>query len=134
MGEETEKKTEKKKVRHIIIRVVEQRGQSALVEWPQEGDLRRAYVPLDKIDNAQCDEDVLNAGLSSGTPWEDLIDPSGLTPEAIGKELRQNGIWGSADLERNLQGAQRAINRATGLTPASLHGLAKQYESEEDKR
>jgi hypothetical protein len=129
---EEEKKTEKKKVKHIIIQVVEQRGQSALVEWPQEGDLRRAYVPVDAISNAKCDEDVLNAGLPYGVPWEDLIDASGLMPEAIGKELRRLGFWTAVDIEKSIQGTQRAINKATGLTPASLHTLAKQYETEED--
>lgn len=132
MNEEDKKeqKKEQKKVRHIIIQIVEQRGQSALVEWPQEGDLRRAYVPVDAISNAQCDEDVLNAGLPYGTPWDDLIDASKLTPEAIGKELRRRGVWTSADIEVNMQGAQRAINLATGITPASLHTLAKLYEED----
>ena len=137
MSEEVDKKAEKKqpKKRHIIIQILEQRGQSALVEWPQEGDLRRAYVPLDKIDNAQCDEDVLNAGLPSGVPWEDLIDASRLTPETIetiAKKLRRQEIWTAVDIEKNMQVVQRTINLATGLTPASLHTMARQYEAKED--
>jgi hypothetical protein len=129
-----DKKPEKKeqKKQHITVAIIEQRGESALVEWSQDGDLCRAYIPADKIKDAKCDQDVLNAGLPSGTPWEDLIDASKLTPESVGKELRRAGIWSSADIEASLQAAQRAINQATGLTPASLHGLAKKYEAKED--
>ena len=126
MDEEKDKKPEKKerKKQHIIIDIIERKGQSALVEWPQGGDLRRAYVPASKIKDAKCDEDVLNAGLPFGVPWEELIDASGLTPGAIAMELRRRGIWTSADIERNPKGVRRAVDAATGLTMGALHGLA----------
>ncbi|MGD8499011.1 MAG: hypothetical protein PVJ86_00095 [Phycisphaerales bacterium] len=134
MDKQEDKKPEKKqpKKQHIIIDIIEQRGESALVEWPQGGDLRRAYVPVSKVKDAKCDEDVLNAGLPYGTPWEELIDASRLTPAIIAKELRRRGVWTSVDIEASLSRTQRAINQATGLTPASLHNLARQYEAKED--
>jgi hypothetical protein len=129
-----DKKVEKKepKKQYITVIIIEQRGESALVQWSQDGDLRRAYVPLDEIKDDKCAESVLSAGLSHGVPWEDLIDASRLTPEIIAKELRRRGVWTSADIEASLQQAQRAINEATGVTPASLHNLARQYEAKED--
>jgi len=126
---EEEKKKERKPKR-IAVRVVAQEGKSALVEWEAEGDLCRAYVPAAKIEGGQCDEDTLAAGIRYGVPWEDVIDAA-LSRESVGKQLRRHGIWTRADIEKNMQGAQRAINQATGLTPASLHTLASQYESKE---
>ena len=125
-----EEKKKERKPKQVAVRVVEQRDKSALVEWEAEGDLCRAYVPAAKIEGGQCDEDTLAAGIRYGVPWEDILGemPSG---ETVGKQLRRHGIWTRADIEKNMQGAQRAINQATGLTPASLHTLASQYESKE---
>lgn len=126
---EEEKKKERKPKR-VAVKVIEQKDQSALVEWSVEGDLCRAYIPAAKVEGGQCGEDTLAAGIPYGVPWEDVISTAP-TREAIGKQLRRHGIWTRADIERNMQGAQRAINQATGLTPARLHTLASQYEAKE---
>lgn len=124
-------KERKPKQKSIAVKVIAQEGQSALVEWTTEDDAHRAYVPHEKIEDGECPEDALRAGIPYGAPWEELIDLSGLTPQAVARQLRRHGIWTRADIERNMQGAQRAINQATGLTPASLHTLASQYEAKE---
>ncbi len=129
MTEDKEKKP--KAARRIEVRVVAQEGESALVEWAEEGDLRRAYVPVGKIEGGRCSMDDLNAGIPYGVPWEDLIDVSGLTREAVGREMRRKGFWTSADINENMRTVQRAINAATGLTAASLYTLAREYESKE---
>lgn len=130
MAEEKEKKKERKPKR-IAVKIIAQKDLSALVEWEAEGDLCRAYVPADKVEDGQCGEDVLAAGIPHGVPWEDVL-PETPPREAVGKQLRQHGIWTCADIEKNIQGVQRAINQTTGLTPASLHTLASQYEAKKE--
>ena len=125
-----EGKKKERKLKQVAVKVIARKDQSALVEWEAEDDLCRGYVPAARIEGGQCDEDTLAAGIRYGVPWEDVIDAA-LSKESIGKQLRRHGIWTRADIEKNMQGAQRAINQATGLTPASLHTLASQYESKE---
>lgn len=129
MTEDKEKKP--KAAKKVEVRVVAQEGESALAEWAEEGDLRRAYVPVGKVEGGRCDLDALNAGITYGVPWEDLIDVSGLTREAVGRELRRKGFWTSADINDNMRIVQRAVNAATGLSAASLYTLAREYESKE---
>lgn len=129
--DEKEKKQERKP-KQVAVKVVAQKDQSALVEWAAGDDVRRAYVPAGKIEGGRCDLETLEAGIPYGAPWEDLVDLSGLTPQAVARQLRRHGIWTRADIERNMQGAQRAINRATGLTPARLHTLASQHEAKKE--
>ena len=130
MTEDKEKKKQERKPKTVAVRVVGQKGKSALVEWEAEGDLCRAYVPASEVEGDRCGEDVLARGVPYGVPWEDLVGP--VAPEAVGKQLRRRGIWTRADIEKDIQGVRRAINEATGLTPASLHTLASQYEANKE--
>jgi hypothetical protein len=124
-----EKKEEKKerKPKQIAVKVVESKGKSALVQWRDGDDLRRAYVPADKVKGDQCDEDTLKAGIPYGVPWEQLITIK-FDPVAIARLLRQRGIWTSRDLEMNPNMLRRVVERATGLTAAPLRRAAAQYE------
>ena len=130
MDENSKEKKEPKR-KPVAVKVVALRGESALVEWTDGDDVRRVYVPFEKIENDKCPQDVLEAGIPYGAPWEELITFPDAIPQTIAKQLRRAGIWTSADIERHIPSAQRAINVATGLTPASLHGLARKYESKE---
>lgn len=131
MEEET-----KPKRRKVNVRIVEQEGESALVEWTEGDDLRRAYVPVDKLETAEtrwgfiCAPHILSAGIPYGAPWETLIDTSRLTPEAIGRELRRKGFWTSADIQANMRIVPKAVNTATGLSAASLFTLAQKHEED----
>ena len=125
MEEET-----KPKRRKVNVRIVEQEGESALVEWTEGDDLRRAYIPTEKVEGGKCYQDVLDAGIPYGAPWKDLIPTSGLTPEAIGRELRRKGFWTSADIQANMRIVQKAVNTATGLSAASLFTLAQKHEED----
>lgn len=130
-----EKKEEKKerKPKQIAVKVVESKGKSALVQWRDGDDLRRAYVPADKVtvadEGARCDEDTLKAGIPYGVPWEELIKFD-IDPAAIARELRLRGIWTSRDLEMNPKALRRAVDEATGLTPSALRRAAAQYEKQ----
>ena len=68
---EEEKKERKPKL--VAVKVIESKGKSALVQWADGEDLRRAYVPASKVKDGQCDEDALGAGIPYGVPWEELI-------------------------------------------------------------
>lgn len=86
---------------------------AALVEWQIPEDLARAVVPAAEIvrtpeGQAFCPQDVLDAGLPWGLPWEQYIT---LTATALGlaRALRRRGYWEVADVARDPQGALKAF-------------------------
>lgn len=135
MTEEKEKKERKPKT--VPVRIVEGKGKSSLVQWSLKGgDLRRAYVPVDKVtgvdEGARCDKDALEAGIPYGVPWKELIKVD-VDPAAVAQELRRRGVWTSRDLEMNPKVLRRIVDKMTGLTPGNLRRAAAQYEKGVEK-
>lgn len=83
----------------VKVRLIEQKGDSALVEWMEDGCPQRAYVPPKLIEGGEVDDEALGTA-PYGAPWAELIDLSGVTPEGIQKALREAGIWTPDDLRR----------------------------------
>jgi len=120
---------EKPKRRKLItVRIIEQRGPSALIEWNVDDDIRRAFVPADTIEGDKCDGEIVEAGVPYGIPWEELADISSITPEAIGKEMRRRGLWTADDMERNMQKVSKAIAVIISPVIISLRRAAKNRE------
>lgn len=81
---------EAKPRKRIAVRVIAQRGESALVEW----DGKRGYVPLSAIKDMTVSPTALGKAIPYGVPWERL-------DEALATELRAAGIWTKEDLSHN---------------------------------
>lgn len=119
---------EKSKRRKLVsVRVVERKGKSALVEWTVgDNDRKRAFVPAEAIEGGnKCDENVIKAGIPYGIPWEELADISGITPEAIGREMRRRNLWTAEDIERNMQKVSKVIAVLISPVIMSLRRAAK---------
>jgi hypothetical protein len=123
--QETKKQPEPK--REFTVTVIERKGKLALVQWLDGDDLRRAYVPANKVVGNRCDEDTLKVGIPYGVPWEALIQVE-IDPAAIANELRKQGVWTARDLEMKPRALRQAVDRVTGLTPGALRRSAVQYE------
>ena len=104
---------------NIKVKIIQQKGQAALVEWIADDGLHRATIPADTIIKGQVASDELEYGIIYGEPWEELIEISA-TPETIAAELRRCGIWTKADLEARPQQALSAIQAAYGVGLADL--------------
>jgi len=110
------------------VKVLEQRGESALVEWNDGGIVRRVYVPAQEIESDQCPKRILEAGIPHGVPWEEVVDVSQFTPQALAYELNRAGIYTRSDVETKTKAVERAILRACGVSAGTLHAAARQYE------
>ena len=107
------------------VKVIQQKGQAALVEWIAEDGLHRATIPASTIIKGQVSEDELSYGIVYGEPWEELITLSA-TPETIAAELRRCGIWTKEDLESRPTQALSAIQAAYGFGLADLLRAVRQ--------
>ena len=124
----TERLEEKKpkRMKLILVSLIQAKGESALVEWSDGDYLCRAYVPTSEIVEDRCPADALAAGIPYGVPWENFITVN--SARAVACALRAHGFWTSLDIEQRPARAQAVISAALGVSAAHLHGLAKQYE------
>lgn len=124
--DEEPKKAKKPKL--IKVRVVQRRGESALVEWLDGAQQCRAMVPVTAVSDGAVAEDVLTAGIPYGVQWSELVTMRG-TPEQLQTELYRVGVWTVDDLRQNPQLALGALQRVYGVDLAALMRAAKEYES-----
>ena len=103
----------------VKVKVVQRKGQAALVEWIAGDGAHRATIPLATIHKGQVAQDELEYGIPYGEPWEELIT-IGATPESIAAELRRCGIWTREDLETRPNQALGAIQAVYGCGLADL--------------
>lgn len=118
--------TDEKQPELVPVRVIGERGRSVLV---QTDDCKRWFVPTSKVKDGQVDRETLDKAVAHGVPWEDYLDLSNLTAEALALALRQAGIYTSDDLQqkdRKLirisvnfigQAVQEAAKRAAEVKP-----------------
>lgn len=109
----------KRKSKMIPVRIINQQGLTALVEWMAGDDYKRAFVPLEAVTEGVCAEDVLAQGVSYGVAWEDFIKVQA-TPQRIARELRRYGVWTLADLQQRIATAKAAAWEACSLDLAAL--------------
>jgi len=111
----------------VQVKVVQKKGQAALVEWLDADGTHRATIPAKAIKGNLVAKDELDYGIPYGEPWEEMIEVS-TTPEVIAAELRRCGIWTREDLEVRPNQALGAIQAAYGIGLTALLRAVRQRE------
>ena len=109
----------------VPVRVVERKGESALIEW-DDGRLHRAYVPAKALCGSQCPKDVLEEAPAHGVPWELLLDFSDITPDAVADKLRRRGIWTTEDAHTQ---SRMLLTIGSGFIGGPVFRVAKELEA-----
>lgn len=117
-----------KKTRQVKVRIVQRRGESALVEWLDGEQQQRATIPVTAVVDDHVADDVLLAGVPYGVPWAELVQLTA-TPAAVQAELYRVGVWTVDDLRQKPQLALGALQRVYGTDLSALMRAAKEYES-----
>lgn len=91
----------KKVVIPTRVTIVRKNGGSALVEYLEDGEPVRKYVPVDEIDDKHVSSDVLQQGIPYGYPWEEL--QISFDSQKFSHEMKQVGLWTVEDVLRNPQ-------------------------------
>lgn len=87
----------KAKPKPVPVKVVGEKGESALVEYQVDGMYRRRYVPRKSVKDGAVSPITLGKGVVYGLPWEDFIEITA-TPESVANKLRQRGVWYIEDM------------------------------------
>ena len=117
-----------KRTKRIPVRVIHTEGESALVEWNDDG-LHRAFVPVEEVSEGKCSASVLKAGVPYGVDWEKYIQIN-VTVAEISHALHRAGFWIPKDIEERVVRAQQAINQAVGISAAGLRRAASNDQEE----
>lgn len=83
--------------RLVPVKIIQQKGLSALVEWEHRKSVKRAFVPTNVLDGEKCPAAELELGIQHGEPWENYVckPPSA---KQVADALRRAGLWTMEDL------------------------------------
>lgn len=107
----------------VEVKVVRRDGKTMLVEWQEDGLLKRASVSPDMVveDNgATAQVENPAAGIPYGADWWRIVELEPVTPEVLDRELKRRGIWTVADLRANPNIAQSALIAVYGVNLTRL--------------
>lgn len=131
---EDNKRVETKyKPRMISVTTIAHLGLSALAQWMDGENPKRAFVPANAVSNDECSVEVLSAGIPYGAQWEQFIKPVTISPDDIANSLRCAGFWTTQDVERNPTSAQSTVNKAIGVNISLICRAARNAERDEVK-
>lgn len=79
------------------IKVIQNKGQAALVEWFDLSGLHRAIVPAALLVQGQLfqnvSEEALAEGIEFGAPWQEYLELIVIDSAAIVQALHAHGVW-----------------------------------------
>jgi len=112
------------------VKVVSRNGLTLLVEWTIGDDLRRGYVPGEKVKDGRIEAEELGAACPYGVAWEEKLELDSMAPDSLAKLWRSRGIWTIQDLQKRwstaklMAGAQNTDNIAKMLRKELANGNA----------
>ena len=103
---------EKKKPKPIAVKIINVKGDSALVEY--EGT--RVYVPASSVKDGEISPVTLKRGIPYGVPFEEL------SPE-LAESLHDIGVWTARDLSTRQRDSWE-VAKGYGIDLGTLNKLA----------
>ena len=113
------KQVPQERVRQVAVSTVRVTGEGALVEYAQKGKAKRVTIPASEVRGGKVAQDVLDAGIPYGLPWEE-VQLATITADELAANLRKAGIWTAEDLRRNTQKAVGVLQATYRLDLAAL--------------
>jgi len=105
-----------------FVRVIEDRGKSAVVEFVEEGKVARKVIPRDAIkigaEGLEVKRRDLKLGADYGHPWREVKLKA--SSKDLEDELYRRGIWTGDDAARNPGGVQAALMAVYGVDLAAV--------------
>lgn len=104
------------------VKIIRESNGSALIEWIEESQVQRAWMPVALVHDGEC------AHPEYGIPYGDdfaEVQPVTIGPDDIQAALRKHGIWTYAELSANPSEAQAAMQELVGAVFRPLLRAAK---------
>lgn len=107
------------------VKIISKRGQSALVEYIEGGELKRATVPAGDIVDGEISSYKLRMGIPYGVEWSKYITLQA-TPKQLQDNLRRAGIWTKEDALTNAGAVLGAIQATYQIDLGTLLRIVKE--------
>ena len=108
----------------IFVTTIRTKGNSALVQYVDDGVLTRKYVPAAKVSDGLVSDDVLEQGIQYGYPWGEISLVFNM--QKFTNELRNADVWTVDDMLRTPQKLHSALNAAFADNIRNILEFAKQ--------
>lgn len=105
------------------VKIIIQKGDSALVEYITDGVLLRKYVPVGEVNNNFVKDEVLSAGIPYGFPWGEIS--VSLDAQKFENEMHQVGLWTTEDLLKSPQKVWSALRATFADNVSEILDIAK---------
>lgn len=105
----------------MIVTIVRRKGESLLVEYQEDGRLKRVLVPATAVsETGEISAEVVEMGIPYGEAWASMIQVNTVTAEDIEDALHRSGVWTADDLRKHPQAAVGALQQVYGIQLAVL--------------
>ena len=107
------------------MKTIKIQGRSKVVEYQENGEIKRCVLPLDAEDT--------KFGAPYGLPFQMLLQKANVDErmaQKIERELHNRNVWTIEDLQSNPNAALSAIQAAYSLDVQKLLNLAKRFSQE----
>lgn len=122
----------------VQVKVIRSKGQVSLIQWNDEGRIRRMLVPRmevveDETKRTYIPDKALAMGIPYGANWEARLKESYIiTGEKIAEQLEAVGIWTKEDYDQNPSIVHQAVLGAARQVLSELHAVAHSIPKQED--
>jgi len=110
------------------VKIVGRENGKVLVEWREDGCLRRGIVPEEVVNGEVIDDELLSLAITYGIDFEFLLEQAldNVTPQAITCRLHNAGIWTYEDMRANPTVVRGVIMAAYGVDFQTLYRIAEE--------
>lgn len=109
----------------IDVKVIKERGQSALVEYIEYNKTKRVTVAARDVVDDQVSEEAIELGIPYGVEWSKFVALQA-TPDDLEKNLRQVGIWTAEDALQNADKLLNALMKTYQIDLGTMIRIAKE--------
>jgi hypothetical protein len=112
-----------------LVTIITSKGDSLLVEYMLDGVLYRKYVPTHKLEGNFISDEVLEAGIPYGYPWEEMDIKFDMQEFAV--QMHNADLWTAADL---LKAPKKLTGVLRKLFESQFKEILKEAENENKRR
>ena len=109
----------------IDVKVIKERGQSALVEYIENRKTKRVTVATNDVVDNQVSKEAIELGVPYGVEWSNLVTLQANSGE-LEKNLRKVGIWTAEDALKDANKVLNALMKTYQIDLGMIMRIAKE--------
>lgn len=115
----------------MIVTVIRPGRGTVLVQWQEDGKLRRGWIPDTLISpNSEVNNRVLSEAAPGGLPFEQIFKNISISAEDLADALRRRNIWTEEDIQRNPAAIAQALLVAAQVSVSRIQTMIREFQPE----